>query len=207
MSVSKKTHHWLTTRRIETLTDGVYSIAMTLLVLNLRFPTIPESSEARMLPGVLVGLWPHFFSYAVSFLLLAVFWTSHHKQFDSIKQADETLLWINIVGLMFVVLIPFSTNLIGEYERLQISAVFFECNLFLVGLMSYVNWRYATGNHRLTDSAISSHAITMGNKKNLVIPAMSLIAIGLSFASPLWSMAPYALIPLVLIKYSRKSPI
>lgn len=194
---SQRSRSWLTTQRIEALTDGIFAIAMTLLVLNLHLPKISSDLAAKELSKQLFGLWPHFQGYATSFILLAVFWIVHHKQFRAIKRANEVSLWMNILALLFVALIPFSTSLSGEYGNQQIAVVFFECNLLAAGLIFYLQWRYATNNHRLVDPGLDPQSIALARKRNLFIPIVSLLAIGVSFISPEWSTTTYLIIPLL----------
>jgi uncharacterized membrane protein len=194
----------LSTKRIQALTDGVFAIAMTLLVLNLKVPPVTEESAAQVLPKLVLRLWPDFFNYALSFILLATFWIVHHRQFHFIKAINQKLLWINILGLMFIALIPFSTSLIAEHGDVQIAALVFECNLLAIGLIFYVHWSYATGKHHLINPDLSAQRILLNKKRNLVMPVVSLIAIGLSFLTPDWSEVPYLAIPFIMAKYRQR---
>ena len=193
----------MTTKRIQAITDGVFAIAMTLLVLNLEVPAVPEGSAAEVITKLVLGLWPNFFNYALSFSLLAIFWISHHRQFHYIKSMDEKLLWINILSLMLIALIPFSTSLIAEYGHVQIAALFFECNLFGIGSIFYIHWSYATSKRHLIDRDLTTNMIALSKKRNLVVPVVSLVAIGLSFLSPDWSEVLYCAIPFILGKHRR----
>jgi uncharacterized membrane protein len=110
----------LSKSRIETLTDGIFAVAMTLLVLNISVPQI--SSHSADIVGTellkrLFDLWPKILSYAISFLILAIYWSGHHRQFHYIKHSDRVLVWINIMFLMFISILPFSTSLLGEYRE------------------------------------------------------------------------------------------
>ena len=202
-SSSKRLISVLNTKRIEALTDGVFAIAMTLLVLSLEIPAIPEGAAAQVLPKLVLGLWPDFFNYALSFILLAKFWILHHRQFHFIKAIDQRLLWINILGLMFIALIPFSTSLIAKHGDVQVAALFFECNLLAIGSIFYMHWSYATGKRHLIDPDLSAQTILLNKKRNLVIPTISLVCIGLSFLTPDWSEVPYFAIPFIMAKYRR----
>jgi len=203
-SSSKRLISVLSTKRIEALTDGVFAIAMTLLVLNLKIPAIPEGAAAKVLPKLVLDLWPDFFNYALSFILLAIFWIVHHRQFHFIKAIDQRLLWINILGLMFIALIPFSTSLIAEHGDVQVAAVFFHCNLLVIGSIFYIHWSYATGKGHLIDPNLSAQTILLNKKRNLVTPTISLVCIGLSFLTPDWSEVPYFAIPFIMAKYRRR---
>ena len=198
---SKEPMPSLSTRRMETLTDGVFAIAMTLLVLDFNVPTIPEGSSVSALPKLILDLWPNFFNYVQSFILLGIFWIVHHRQFDCIKFIDHGLLWLNIGSLMFIALIPFSTSLIAEYGDVQIGALIFECNLLVIGCLFYVQWWYVMRKGHLLDRNLSVQKIILIRKRNLLVPIISLVAIGLSFFNPEWSEVPYFAVPLIMIKY------
>ncbi len=191
----------MSTRRMETLIDGVFAIAMTLLVLDFKVPTIPEGSSVDALPKLILALWPNFFNYVQSFMLLGLFWIVHHRQFDCIQFIDHGLLWLNIGSLMFIALIPFSTSLIAQYGDVQIGAVIFECNLLVIGCFLYVQWWYVTRKRHLLDPNLSEQKIILIRKRNLFVPIVSLVAIGISFVNPEWSEVPYFAVPLIMIKY------
>ena len=198
---SKKPMPSMSTKRMEALTDGVFAIAMTLLVLDFKVPTIPEGLTVDALPKLILDLWPNFFNYVQSFILLGIFWIVHHRQFDYIKFIDHKLLWLNIFSLMFIVLIPFSTSLIAEYGHVQIGALVFECNLLAIGCLFYVQWWYVMRKDDLLDRNLSVQTILLIKKRNLTVPIVSLVAIGLSFFNPEWSEVPYFAIPFIMIKY------
>jgi uncharacterized membrane protein len=99
-----------TTDRLETFSDGVFAVAITLLVLGLAV-----HPAAGRLGHALLHYWPHYATYVVSFLTIGIIWMNHHAQFDRIEHADRTLMVLNLVLLMFVTLIPFPTGLLATY--------------------------------------------------------------------------------------------
>ncbi|MGZ7160534.1 MAG: TMEM175 family protein, partial [Methanobacterium sp.] len=115
-------------KRINTLVDGIFAIAMTLLVLNLVIPPFTGQINNFQLLNSLYKILPIFFSLVLSFLLLAMFWYLHHRIFNQIKIVNRTLIWINVVWLLFVILVPFSANLIGQYGNLTLANVIFDLN-------------------------------------------------------------------------------
>ena len=134
---SGKSRFVLTTRRIEALTDGIFAIAMTLLVLTL---TLPDMLETQLgLSQLLADQWPKFFNYALSFVLLAIFWIVHHQQFHVIRRTDRGHIWINIGILMFVALMPFSTDVAGDYSGETLAELLFSANLMILGLLFLLN--------------------------------------------------------------------
>lgn len=184
---------WMNTKRIETLVDGIFAIAMTLLVLSLDVPQLAYPVTNAVMIQSLVAISSHFYIYALSFFLLAVFWRINHSQFYHIKKIDQTLLWINIVWLMFVALVPFSTNLVGDYGSNQVAMIFFHLNMFFIGVFFSLNWYYADKKNFI-DESMDGDAINSAKKNNLTLPLVALIAIALTFISPAWSSLAYFLI-------------
>jgi uncharacterized membrane protein len=195
----------MATARIEALTDGVYAIAMTLLVLNLGVPEVPHRSAD--LVAALSQMQDLFIDYIISFLLLAVFLTVHHRHFHVIRQTDARLLWINFFTLLFVVLIPFSTELFGAYRDVAAAAIFFELNIFAIGALKYLQWAYVTHNHRLVDRNLHPEKIALGRRINLVAPVVSLAAIGLAFFVPDQSTIVFITIPIFITWLRRRAPV
>lgn len=188
----------LTTHRLEALADGIFAIAMTLLVLNLNVPELGAAAADARLSRDLLAMWPHFSTYALSFFLLAVFWHIHHRQFHLIKQVNEPLLWLNVAALMLVALIPFSTSLQSEYGNLRTGAIFFEANMLAAGLAFAAQFRYASRNHRLVDPKLDPQVIAGALRRGLVLPVVSAVAMGISLVSPANSGLVYLAIPFIL---------
>jgi uncharacterized membrane protein len=183
----------MTTNRIETLVDGIFAISMTLLVLSLEVPVLPSPVTDIAIQQYLWGILPNFYVYALSFILLAVFWRINHEQFHRIDKADNTLVWINVLWLMFVALVPFSTSLVGDYGDMLTAAVFFNLNMLFIGLFSFFNWYYAY-NHDLLRVKLTEKAYRRTFRLNLIFPIIALMAIGVSFISPSLSTITYVII-------------
>ena len=147
--------------RLEALIDGVFAIVMTLLVLDITIPEIAQPSLQAELPRRLLELWPKLYSYSLSFIVLGLFWTFHHRSFHYIKRSDNGLIWLNILFLMFIALIPFSTSLIGEYRIEQLPMAIYAGNLLLVMVMRVIIWTYATGKYRLVDRDINPRLVNL----------------------------------------------
>lgn len=186
---------WATTKRIETLVDGIFAIAMTLLVLSIDVPQLPDSVSNAVMQQALLDMLPHFYIYGLSFVLLAIFWRINHQQFYRIKRADTWLLWINVLWLMFVALVPFSASLVVDYGHLQAPEVFFHINMLLIGMFLYFSWYYATSKGFV--EGLTPEEVTSTRKINLLLPIVSLIAIGITFITPSWSSLAYATISIV----------
>jgi uncharacterized membrane protein len=186
----------MTTHRIEALADGIFAIAMTLLVLNL---ALPEAGKGLTgLHSLLFGQLDNLFCYALSFVLLAIFWIRHHQQFHFIKRTDGKHLWINIFFLMFVALMPFSTSLVGDYSNEPLAEVFFGSNIFMLSMLLLCSWTYATNHHRLVDPSLDAPRIALAKKRGTVTMLVAVLAMGLSFVNPQISSLAYLLIPVFL---------
>ncbi len=162
-----------TTARMETLADGVFAIAMTLLILEIR---VPAATGGALVHDVL-RLWPNLLSYLISFFMLGIYWVAHHSQFHFVKRADRNLFWLNILFLMAISFLPFSAGLLGTHPMEQISAIVYALNLIVIGLSLRCLWGYATTRHRLVAPDLSPAFILRAKRIVLVQPISSALAI------------------------------
>ncbi len=167
--------------RTERLTDGIFAIAMTLLVLGIQVPTFPASVTAAEFSAYVTGILPEILTYMVSFILLAVFWLDHHI-FFRIKHTNTTLTWINVLWLMAITFVPFSTSLVGRYGSFQLAQLIFDLNMLAIGVLWYLNWQYAS-NNGMIDGTVKPYAEHI-RRSNLALPALAIIAIVASFVTP-----------------------
>ena len=130
--------------RIEALSDGVFAIVMTLLVLELKVPALPrDASPAEVWQGFL-ELGPMFFSYFVTFALAGAFWSWHHRAFHELRHASGPLFALNLGFLAFVSLLPFSTAMLGAFRlRQPVSLACYFGNLLAMAVMLSVLWHVA----------------------------------------------------------------
>jgi len=199
----ERTHPSLLNKgRIENLSDSIFAFAMTLLVLNLEVPQ-PSAALRLSMESVLQSLNTDFMQYAVAFLALAVFWTIHHRQFNYITFIDMRMLWLNIIGLMLVAIVPFTTELADTYYNDRLALIIFESNFLLLGLIFYLQWTYATMGHRLVDRDLNQEIAFYESRMNMVVPAISCAAILLSTFDFYWSAYLYILSPAAFIVFPR----
>jgi uncharacterized membrane protein len=170
--------------RIVNLSDGVFAIAITLLVLDIRVPDIPESMVAKELPAALISLWPKYLGYFLSFVGIAVFWTIHHSIFRPIRSYDRTLLYLNFLFLMVVAFVPFPTSLLGEYGDHQLPVAIYAATLG-VGrlLLTAIHWYSTRRGDRLLGEAQDPATVRFFLIRGLTIPAIFLLSIVISFFS------------------------
>lgn len=187
---------WISTRRIETLVDGIFAISMTLLVLTIGIPTISGSVSEAAFQQQIALLAPKVAIYALSFWILSNFWRVNHQQFHLIKHVNRTLITINIFWLLFVALLPFSTSLIGNYGNYYTSSVIFNLNMLLIGLLYSLNWYYASEKGFVEN--LDKKTIKSLGRRNLILPILSVIALGLSFFVYAYSGWIYILTPFLV---------
>jgi len=185
----------LKTNRMEGLADDIFGFAMTLLVVNL---TIPRGLPRVQLALTLSGQVNSFYAYALSFLLLASFWVTHHYQFHYISRSDNLHVWINILMLLFVALMPFSTSLLANYSGTELAGLLFGGNLLMLGLFLSFNWIYATSRHHLVRHDIKGEVIAAGVRRSFVTPTVAAIVMVVSLFYPGESSYIYIIIPPLL---------
>lgn len=194
----------LSKKRVEFLTDGIFAVVMTLLVLEISIPQISSShddatidsaaAETELLKG-LFDLWPKLLSFGISFIILAIYWLAHHRQFYYIKHVNRTLIWINFMFLMATCLLPFSASLLGEYNQQQISIFVFGANSIMIASLLSIQWWYALSHYStLVHENLDPVTKTSSLRRLLLGIIVYLIAIGISFVDIQLSVYFFALI-------------
>lgn len=140
----------MTTGRLEAFSDGVFAIAITLLVLGIHVPP----RDAALGPALL-DQWPVFLAYLVSFLTIGIMWINHHKLFEVIRRSTTTLAFINVVFLMVIAFVPYPTEVLAERlgngVDVQLATIFYGATMTLIAVLFNALWLYAArrGGHLL----------------------------------------------------------
>jgi uncharacterized membrane protein len=129
--------------RLSALSDGLFAIAMTLLVLDLHVPASSLIHSEGGLLNALVGLLPRFIPYLMSFLTLGIFWVGQQTQLNHFKRSNRDLTWLQLGFLLSVSLIPFSTALLSEFITYRVALVVYWLNILLLGALLLSAWRYS----------------------------------------------------------------
>jgi uncharacterized membrane protein len=183
------------TTRLEAFTDGVFAIAATLLVLDLTSHTIGEVSSDGELLHALGGMWDLFLNFVLSFVLLCLLWMTHMQQFEHVARVDAVVVWLNNARLLFIVLVPFATGLMTEYQQYLLGRLAMPLVFFFAVLTSWLQWLCAS-RHRdqmvpdLNASQVSD--ITRGGASATLIAGLVVVAavfVG-SFAFALFLLDP-----------------
>jgi uncharacterized membrane protein len=191
----KGREYHISKNRMESLVDGIFAIAMTLLVLGIELPKPQESIDTAALPGMIYGLIPQIFLFIIAFVVLALFWFGHHRQFHFVHQVDPALLWINILILIAIVFVPFSTDIAGDFPAVPIAALLFHVNMFIVGLLFAVQWHHISRHEHLCEPVPEERIVRHWFLQSSLVPAVAVIAMIITMVSPPLSLLTYLVLP------------
>jgi uncharacterized membrane protein len=181
--------------RIAALSDGVFAIAMTLIVLEIHVPDAGPIRTEQDLWSALLTLGPRLLTYLLSFLTLGIFWSAQQTQLNLFATADRDLSWLQLVFLATVALMPFSTSLLAEFITFRLALVAYWANIFLLGVIVYLAMIYAEGHGLLNKDTTPLMTRVI---KRRIVAAQGLYAFGalLCLISPLWSIVFIVLVQL-----------
>lgn len=182
--------------RFEAFSDGVFAIAVTLLVLEIKAPDLSQATSSEAITKLLQVFLPHILSYITSFIVIGVLWINHHALFHFLKRVDRTVLVINLLLLMCVAFIPYPTALIGEFGSSLPVVVFYGLSLALTGFVYNLLWFYVVHRYIRSEGLIHQRSTRKATIWSLSYPISYLIAAGLAFVSLNLSIVLYVLIPL-----------
>ena len=180
------------TLRLEAFSDGLFSIAITLLVLDLKVPRVESLGEGGDLTAALLAQWPSYLAFLTSFITVLIMWVNHHNLFNFIKRSDGMFLFLNGFVLLTVTVVPFPTALLAEYIRqpqAPVAAAFY-AGMFLLNCVSFnLLWRYAAKGKRLLDADMPDALIKGINRQAMSGIPLYLAAVLLAFVSVKASVA------------------
>ncbi len=185
--------------RIAFFSDAVMAIAITLLAIDLRVPALDAAVAQAALPGQLSEMGPQIMSFVISFVVIGIYWLSHHRYFRFIKRYDNVLMLINLAFLLFVVIIPFASGLLGRYSSLPIGVIAYASEVAAIGVSMSLLWWYASHRHRLIDSTVPQRVIRSMTLRAVVAPTVFLASIPVALYSPFGAMAVWWTSPLVAV--------
>ena len=199
---NKPTDDTITTARLTSFSDGVFAIAVTLLVFNLKVPQIPAADVHRLLQEKIIAMLPNFTTFVLSFLIIAIYWTFHHRMLNLIIRMDTPFLWMNIWYLLMISFMPFPSMLIGLYPREKFSFIFYLCSVTGVGVLSLLMLGYASYKYRLINKEHSLVIIKYLFYRQFTNIFIFLLAIPIAFFQVRW--AEYYLFILFPVHWSMK---
>lgn len=145
------------TSRVEAFSDGVYAVAITLLIFNMH---VPPSDAAGRLGAALIAQWPAYVAFLISFAFIGIMWVNHHRLFNHIRRSDNRLLFLNLLLLLGVTVVPFPTALLAAHYNAAdrtIAAAVFNGTYFVIAIFFNVLWHHAVRGE-LLDAATHESA-------------------------------------------------
>jgi uncharacterized membrane protein len=175
--------------RIEAFSDGVFSIVITLMAFDIKLaPNISDLMQA------LHGLWPKLNGYVLSFALVGMYWVAHHQMFHVLRRVNRQLMWFNLLFLLLVTFLPFTTSLLSVGTVSQLSVMIYGANLAAISLVLFGIWFYVTRVADLADPKLSRDVRRDVDQRILSMPLLAITSIAISFYSVRYSLFVYYLI-------------
>jgi uncharacterized membrane protein len=185
--------------RLVALSDALFATVLTLLVLDLRIPEALNTAGGNM-TTLAKGIGPHLFSYLMTFFVAGNYWIAHHRDFDLINGYDRSLLTYNLLFLLFIGLLPFSTAIISLVNPTpsvyQSEWAIYAANIILAGIMLTLTWLYAV-SHGLVDPQTARKENRHILARQIVSPAVFLLSIGVQYLFPQVFLGPWILLALI----------
>ena len=171
--------------RLEFFSDAILAIAITLLVIEIRVPTV----AGQDLGAALRHLWPSFLAYALSFCTIGLIWVAHHSMFRHVGNVDRPLLLINLGLMACVAFLPFSTAVLAQYSRGNASgastaAEMYSLNMFAIGVAFLGLWLHLATHRTLFIGRLERGALNSSIRRSMIVPTAYLVTFGVAFVSP-----------------------
>lgn len=184
--------------RLEALGDAIFGFSLTLLALDLRLPEVAPDALGQ---GIL-GLVPRLLVFVFAFLVVAQQWDVHQRTVSHIARTDGGLIWLYLLSLMFVVLMPASSDILARYPAQPLALVFFGINTALLCLASWAMWQHASRGRRLLDADIQPEVVKLIGRLWLYPPLIIVLTIPLGFLSVYPVYILWFLMPVISYGYS-----
>jgi uncharacterized membrane protein len=195
----------MTTNRLEAFSDGVFAVAITLLVLEIEVPG-GENLWHDLKEG-----WPSFAAFAVSFWVIGIIWVNHHGVIDHLRRADRGVLYLNLLVLMTVVFIPFSTELFAVHlksgEDEKVAALVYSSSFLAMGVSFGLLWTYVTSHREALGVSLTDEEVRNTRRSFLIGNPIYALAFAMSFVSPEAVLAIVALVAFYYAIVGMRSPV
>ena len=181
-------------RRLEAFSDGVIAIVITLMILEIRIPSVPDDASAKEIWSAWMDLLPSLVAYILSFVILGVLWVNHHQFFMQLKHIDRRLLWYNLHLLFWMCVVPIPTAFLGQhFERPEATALY-GFAMFMNALAFLLMREYVQRNDHLLIENLSTKLRKKLRSKIMITVMLYFISIFAGYISIYISMAIFVLI-------------
>jgi uncharacterized membrane protein len=193
----------LSVHHIEALSDGIYAVAMTLLVIELKLPAAELIHGNDELINAVGVLFPKFISWIISFFVLAMFWYGHHRTFSQVRHVSGGLAALMISQLAFVSLMPFCSALSGEFAKAIFSQSFYSANMSVLAVFALLIARYVYRHPELSSEPMAPAVYRATQVRTLGLVVVGALAVGLAMVAPRFGNMMYMLMALIM-RVSRR---
>ena len=192
--------------RIGGISDGVFAIAMTLLVLDLKLPELGEVASIKVFNRAVLAQVPHFFSWIISFSVLCKLWLTQHALLDDGQKRSKGFTNLNFVFLAAISFIPFPTSLIAEHSDQPLSIIIFSSTLLVAWIALVAMWRSLVKKYQASDNEREENRSLKG--VIILIPIIAITSCSLAFIKPsmgilVWIALPFATL---IVRHKRRRP-
>jgi uncharacterized membrane protein len=189
--------------RLEALIDGVFAVALTLLVLDIRLPDNAPAPTDADLAAQLLTLERHFVIYIVSFIVIGMYWTNHHIQFHFVARTNRRLIWLNLAYLLIVSFLPFCTDLIGDHKNLVLPCEIYGVALLALSGVSFAHLEYLARHPELATAALTPDVVRLIRPRIALFAVLPLVSMAVAFVSTVAAVYIYALLVIAHFAASR----
>jgi uncharacterized membrane protein len=200
--------------RMILFSDAVFAIAITLLVIEIKIPELDhEKVTDGQLANALGHLLPKFLGFFISFMLIGVYWSVHHRMFGFVTSYTRKLLMLNLLFLFFIALMPFSTGFYSEYagkelvkEQLKVPMTFYVLNYSVAGFINYFMWIYiANPANKVAEPPLDPEVAALAKMRSLLVPSMFLLMLVVAyFTNVLFAVYIPMFIPIVIMLAKKR---
>jgi uncharacterized membrane protein len=190
-SLISQSTNYVNLERLTFLVDGVFAITLTLLVLELR----PPEADASNLAQSLLAMLPRLYIYFIAFYSIANHWVVHQRLFRHVTSADSTMLWLTIVGLLFITLIPASTAIVGRFPAEKLAAACFSANSFFQAMVAWIFWAYVVRHQKEFAAESDPRLLGITSQVWLIVTIGWLVSILLGFMNVYLAYASWIVWP------------
>jgi len=187
--------------------DAVFAIAITLMAIELKVPEIPKQLVTeRLLLESLDHLIPKFVGFLISFFIIGLYWQVHHRMFGYVINFTRRTLWLNLIFLLAVVLMPFSTAFYSVYvvHLLKTPIILYVANICFLGFMNFILWRHLTNPKLNLTEGVTAQDKLIFSFRSITVPFIFIITAGIYFFNPKIAMWFPPFIPLIMRFITRR---
>lgn len=196
--------------RLIFFSDAVFAIAITILVIDLKVPMVPENATEQQFLTELGKQIPQLLGFVMSFFLIGIYWTAHHNIFGYVINYSKRLLWLNLIFLFTIVIMPFTTAIYSEYSvteghlKLISPYAIYVFNICFTGIMNFILLTYTTNPKNKISEYVPENYAKYGKIRSLITPAIFLLSLLVCFFDPGTGRMVLFLIPFAMAYIGRK---